>query len=67
MFFKFILISFLILFILLGVSVVYVLYKIKTDYPNKIKNSREDKKINEILKEGENIANKIKQFNNYFK
>ena len=32
-----------------------------------IKNSKEERKINEILKEGENIANKIKQFNNYFK
>ena len=71
MFFKFLLFSFLFLFLILGVSIVYIIYKIKTDYPNKIKSSKDNKKndkgINNIIKEGENIAKKIKQFNNYFK
>ena len=71
MFFKLLLFSFLFLFLILGVSIVYIIYKIKTDYPNKIKSSKDNKKndkgINNIIKEGENIAKKIKQFNNYFK
>lgn len=71
MFFKFLLFSFLFLFLILGVSIVYIVYKIKTDYPNKIKSSKDNKKndkgINNIIKEGDNIAKKIKQFNNYFK
>lgn len=71
MFFKFLLFSFLFLFLILGISIVYIVYKIKTDYPNRIKSSKDNKKIDRgidnIVKEGENIAKKIKQFNNYFK